>query len=433
MTTAKELYAKVSSDLDSATRECQSLKAEYLEASSRISNAESELHVVAWKLMPEAREALPEMFKELSAAFRGAEESMASCDRNLQDKQNRAADLKDRYERSRENLGTYADGERTAMRQSGEYSSAEANAAGADATLEANAITLAEAEKKLARLTELARQTLIHRMLLSARNMEGEPGHFLLSLWNSVGGALRNTAWFRRMDADRADAERNVGWGCEVRDKARSESAAAKDIMQRLNSDFETTMQPRRLALQQMASELEHAQKAEKTATTAHKAASKHLADLQACRVEPAGAARTMLISVLGREFGVASKKDLATIKALAERPAAARLVERAMECAEDIREAAADRISITEKMDAIQASIDELEKVKRKMSRSGLNRSSKMIDNADTFMASDMSDGGFDLETLTMIAIVADAVSDMGSGSTSDWSSSSSWGSSFE
>jgi hypothetical protein len=83
--------------------------------------------------------------------------------------------------------------------------------------------------------------------------------------------------------------------------------------------------------------------------------------------------------------------------------------------------------------MDAIQASIDELEKVKRKMSRSGLNRSSKMIDNADTFMASDMSDGGFDLETLTMIAIVADAVSDMGSGSTSDWSSSSSWGSSFE
>jgi hypothetical protein len=263
--------------------------------------------------------------------------------------------------------------------------------------------------------------------------MEGEPGHFLLSLWNSVGGALRNTAWFRRMDADRADAERNVGWGCEVRDKARSESAAAKDIMQRLNSDFETTMQPRRLALQQMASELEHAQKAEKTATTAHKAASKHLADLQACRVEPAGAARTTLISILGREFGVASKKDLATIKALAERPAAARLVERGMECAEDIREAAADRISITEKMDAIQASIDELEKVKRKMSRSGLNRSSKMIDNADTFMASDMSDGGFDLETLTMIAIVADAVSDMGSGSTSDWSSSSSWGSSFE
>jgi hypothetical protein len=44
--------------------------------------------------------------------------------------------------------------------------------------------------------------------------------------------------------------------------------------------------------------------------------------------------------------------------------------------------------------------------------------------------MRSDTSDG-FDLETLAALTIVADAVSDMGSSSSSDWSSGSSWGSS--
>jgi hypothetical protein len=232
------------------------------------------------------------------------------------------------------------------------------------------------------------------------------------------------------MDEDRATAERNVSDVRNFRDKATMEGAMWKASMQQLNADFETALQPRRTALQEKAVELEKARGSAKNAKSAHLAADRHLADLQAGRVEPALAARAALAALLSSEFGTASQEDLAAIKALADRPAAAGLVERAMECSDEMRLATVDRLSVMEEIDAVQATIDELEKVKRKMSRSGLHRSSRQIDIAENFMRSDTS-GGFDLETLAALTIVADAVSDMGSTSNSDWSSGSSWGSS--
>jgi hypothetical protein len=316
------------------------------------------------------------------------------------------------------------------MRSSPEYQRAEDAAASAEAVLQENAQKLEEAEKRLARFTELAGQSLIHRTLLSANAKDESQGHFLLSLWHSMGRGLRDTEWFRKMDEDRATAERNVSDARNFRDKAIMEGAMWKASMQQLNADFESALQPRRSALQEKVVELEKAEGSARNAKSAHLAAERHLADLQAGRVEPALAARAALASLLSREFGTASQEDLTAIKTLAGRPEAGGLVERAMECADEMRLATVDRISLMEEIDAVLATIDELEKVKRKMSRSGLHRSSKQIDNAENFMRSDTSDG-FDLETLAALTIVADAVSDMGSTSNSDWSSGSSWGSS--
>jgi chromosome segregation ATPase len=430
MTTARELYTKVTGDLDSATRKRDSLKAAFAGAAARISSAETELRFIVWKLMPEAREALPQMFAELSEAFRQAEDAHASSVGNLQDAETRVGTLKGKYEQAREDLGVYADGARAAMRSSPEYQRAEDAAASAEAVLQENAQKLEEAEKRLARFTELAGQSLMHRTLLSAHAKDESQGHFLLSLWHSMGRGLRETEWFRRMDEDRATAERDVRSGGDVRDKAIMEGAMWKASMQQLNADFETALQPRRSALQEKVVELEKAEGSARNAKSAHLAAERHLADLQAGRVEPALAARAALASLLSREFGTASQEDLTAIKTLAGRPEAGGLVERAMECADEMRLATVDRISLMEEIDAVLATIDELEKVKRKMSRSGLHRSSKQIDNAENFMRSDTSDG-FDLETLAALTIVADAVSDMGSSSSSDWSSGSSWGSS--
>jgi hypothetical protein len=430
MTTARELYAKVTGDLDSATRERDSLKAVLAGAAARISSAETELRFIVWQLMREAREALPHMFGELSEAFRQAEDAHATSVRNRQDAETRVGALKGQYEQAREDLGVYADGARAAMRSSPEYQRAEDAAASAEAVLQENAQKLEEAEKRLARFTELAGQSLIHRTLLSANAKDESQGHFLLSLWHSMGRGLRDTEWFRKMDEDRATAERNVSDARNFRDKAIMEGAMWKASMQQLNADFESALQPRRSALQEKVVELEKAEGSARNAKSAHLAAERHLADLQAGRVEPALAARAALASLLSREFGTASQEDLTAIKTLAGRPEAGGLVERAMECADEMRLATVDRISLMEEIDAVLATIDELEKVKRKMSRSGLHRSSKQIDNAENFMRSDTSDG-FDLETLAALTIVADAVSDMGSSSSSDWSSGSSWGSS--
>ncbi len=424
MTTAKELYVKISGDLDRATRESDSLKAQLADAASRISDAETGLRFIVWKLMPDAREALPHMFEEYSQARRIAKESRVSSFRNLQEAQTKVTNLKSNYAQAREDLGTYADGARGAMRCSPEYRGADEKAASAEAILQSNAPKLEEAEKRLARFSELARQSFMHRVLLSVGN-EGK-GHFLMSLWHFIGRSLKDTEWFRRMDADRAAAERDVDDGGNIRDRAILEGAAAKAVMQQLNLAFETSLQPRRKALQDRASEVEQALNAERDAHTAHLIAGQRLSDLQEGKVEPARTARSTLAELLGKQFESASPEDLAAIKALAERPGTAGLVERAMGYSDEIRRATLDRISVMEQKDAIQATIDELEKVKRKMSRSGLSRSSKTIDNAETFMRSDMS-GGFDLATLTTISIVAEAVSDMGSSSSSDWSSSSS------
>ncbi len=430
MTTARELYAKVTDDLDSLTRQRDSFKAQLVDASARISDAENELRFIVWKLVPDAREVLPHMFEKLSEALYGATESQASSVRVLQEAQTRAINLKNEYEQAREDLGTYADGARSAMRASSEYRNAEETAASAEAVLQSNASKLEEAERRLARFSALARQNVMHRILLSVSDGGERQGHFLLALWHSIGRSLKDTEWFRRLDADRATAARDVDHGDNVRDKAIMEASAAKAVMQNLNLAFETSLQPRRSALQDKAVELEEAEKAAKSAKSAHLIADKHLADLQAGKVDPALSACTALESILRREFGVASQEDLAAVKALAERPGAAGLVERAIECSDEIRFAAAERLSVMEQKDTVEATIDELEKVKRKMSRNGLHRSNKTIDMAETFMMSNMSDG-FDLETLTTIAIVADTVSAMGSSSNSDWSSGSSWGSS--
>jgi hypothetical protein len=430
MTTARELYTKVTDDLDHATRERDSLKAVFAGAAARISSAETELRSIVWRLIPEAREALPHTFGELSEAFRQAEDAQAASGGNLLAAETRLATLKNEYERARDDLGVHADGARAAMRSSPEYQRAEDAAVSAEAVLQENATKLEEAERRLARFTELAKQSAVHRTLLSAHAKGESQGHFLLSLWHSVGRGLRATEWFRRMDEDRATAERNVSDVRNFRDKATMEGAMWKASMQQLNADFETALQPRRTALQEKAVELEKARGSAKNAKSAHLAADRHLADLQAGRVEPALAARAALAALLSSEFGTASQEDLAAIKALADRPAAAGLVERAMECSDEMRLATVDRLSVMEEIDAVQATIDELEKVKRKMSRSGLHRSSRQIDIAENFMRSDTS-GGFDLETLAALTIVADAVSDMGSTSNSDWSSGSSWGSS--
>lgn len=430
MTTARELYAKVTGDLENATRERDSLKAQLSDAASRISGAEAELRFIVGELMPDALEALPHMFKDFSDALGRAKDASASSVTTMQDAQARTSTLKTAYEQAREDLGDYADGARAAMRSSSEYRSAEEAAASADAILQSNAPTLEEAERRLARFSELARQSLIHRVLLSVDEKDERQGHFLLALWHSIGRSLKDTEWFRSIDADRMTAARDVERGENIRDKAIRDAAKSTSAMQQLNLDFEASLQPRRKALQDMASELEQAEKAEKGAKAAHLVADNRLRDLQEGRVQPAIAARAILASLLGKEFGAASKADLAAIKALAERPGAAGLVKQAMEHSEEKRLATIDRISLTEQKDAVQTTIDELDKVKRKMSRNGLHRSSKTIDRAETFMMSDMSDG-IDLETLTTIAIVADAVSDMGSSSNADWSSGSSWGSS--
>jgi hypothetical protein len=430
MTTAKELYAKVTGDLDNATRERDSLKAQLADATSRISDAEAELRFIVWKLMPDALEALPHMFEDFSDALGRAKDARASSVTAMQEAQTRTTALKDEYEQAREDLGAYADGARAAMRASREYRSAEEGAASAEAVLQSNAPDLEEAERRLARFSELARQSLMHRILLSVDEKGESHGHFLLSLWHSIGRSLKDTEWFRRMDADRTTAARDVENGGKVRDKAIMDAEESTSAMQRLNLDFEASLQPRRKALKDKAAELQQTEKAAKGAKAAHLVADKRLSDLQEGRVQPAIAARATLASLLGKEFSTASKEDLAAIKALAERPGAAGLVKQAMAFSEEKRLATFDRISLTEQKDAIQSTIDELDKVKRKMSRNGLQRSSKTIDRAETFMMSDMSDG-FDLETLTTIAIVADTVSDMGSSSNSDWSSGSSWGSS--
>lgn len=430
MTTAKELYAKVTGDLENATRERDSLKAQLADATAHISEAETELRLIVWKLMPDALEALPHMFKDFSDALGRATDARASSSAAMQAAQTRTTALKNAYEQAREDLGAYADGARAAMRSSSEYRRAEEAGASADAILQSNAPTLEEAERRLARFSELARQSLIHRFLLSVDEKGERQGHFLLALWHSIGRSLKDTEWFRRIDADRTAAARDVEHGGKVRDKAIMEAEKSTSAMQQLNLDFEASLQPRRKALQDMAAELEQAEKAEEGAKTDHLIADNRLTDLQEGRVEPAIAARAALASLLGKEFGAASKADLAAIKALAERPGAAGLVKQAMGYSEEKRLATIDRISLTEQKDAVQTTIDELDKVKRKMSRNGLHRSSKTIDKAETFMMSDMSDG-FDLETLATISIVADAVSDMGVSSNSDWSSGSSWGSS--
>lgn len=430
MTTAKELYAKVTGDLENATRERDSLEARLADVASRISNAETELRFIIWKLMPDACEALPHMFKDFSDALDRATDARASSATAMQDAQTRTTALKNAYDQAREDLGAYADGARADMRSSSEYRSAEQVAASAEALLQSNAPTLEEAERRLARFSELAQQSIVHRVLLSVDKKGERQGHFLLALWHSVGRSLKDTEWYRKIDADRATAARDVEHCGKVRDKAVREATKSTTAMQQLNLEFEASLQPRRKALQDMAAKLDQAEKAEKGAKTAHLIADNRLSDLQEGRVEPAIAARATLASLLDKEFGAASKSDLAAIKALAERPGAAGLVKQAMGYSEERRLATIDRISLMEQKDAVQTTIDELDKVKRKMSKNGLHRSSKTINRAETFMMSDMSDG-FDLETLTMIAIVADAVSDMGSSSNSDWSSGSSWGSS--
>lgn len=430
MTTAKELYAKISGDLDRATRDSDSLKARFARVNSQISTAESELSLIALKLMPEAMKALPSKFGAVSAAIRDAEEASASSLKAEHEARERVSALTSEYEQARHELGVQADGERAAIRSSPKYREAEESAEAADAILKENAPKLADAEKQLARFTELARQSFMHRAILSAHYREQQQGHFLLSMWHSIGRTLRDTDWFRRMDADRKTAEQIVLQRSLVADKATMDAAKWKATVQQLGSEFEITLQPRRNALQQKAVELEQAQKAMKAAKPICLEAAKRLSDLQECRVEPARSARAGLASVLGREFGLVSNEDLEVIWSLANRPAAADLVRRATECSEELRIASAERRELMEQIDAIKATTDELDKVKRKMSRSGLNRSSKTIDNAETFMRSDMS-GGFDLGTLTTISIVAEAVSDMGSSSSSDWSSSSSWSSS--
>jgi hypothetical protein len=429
MTTARDVYAKVSADLRRAIKAREVLQAQLGRPTEMMSKAESELRTIAWRLLPEACDALPDLFGNVSEALSEAEARLRSSSTSLEETNSQAIALKETYEKARNDFGTQADTAREAMRDAPDYRRAEKSIADTQAVMRTNGPKLAAAEKQLARLNGLAKESFVHRTLLSVRPKGEDGGHFLVSLWHMAGRGLKDTNWFSRMDADRAAAERDVQTGREVRDRAIMEGSASKACVQKLNQDFEASLQPGREALQKQAIELEDAEKAVKDAELHHQAASRHLSDLQAGRAEPAISARSMLAKILGRPFGKASQNDFRVVRALADRPAAAELVARAMELSEEWRTYGAERRAILEKIDAARGAISELEKVESMMARKRLDRSSRRVENVDTFMMTDIS-GGFDLETLTPISVISQALSNISS-SSSDWSSGSDTGTS--
>lgn len=424
MTKARDLYVKINAELDRATNERDDLRSR-LDAELAVSASSTDrLSVLARTLLPEAAKLLTERFGGYLGEAESARADLATASASLREAEERAKALDQAYALATQEYGEVAETRRRAMIGSQEYIAAVQGLSKADARLKASDLSLKLAEQKLSRLTELARQNTLHGMLLPG-DEKAPGGHFVLSLMNVARDRIRSTQWFMRTDADRREADEEVVERRSASTVAKDEAERHRHVIEGKRAEYEQALKPENAELQGKKEASEAARLGLEKARSRMRIAEGRSREVRNLSSPQAKAALADLASLLARST-TAGGQDKADIDAIRATPDGASTILKASEISAEIAKTRLSTIDIREALETAEGVIDELDKVRRKMKRSGMSGSSRTVQDVDSFMASGGTDG-FDMTTFVVLAAVSDSVTDASPSSSSDWSSSSS------
>ena len=423
MTRASDLYRKIRVELEVAARERDTLRGRLYACTEGVSEAERQLAAICMMLLPKMADALPRRFGRYAEALRFAAADADYSSKDASAAADEAERLADLHKEARDSLEADHAAAEKAMLASQRYVSALEELAAAKRAHDENAVAADEAGKRMARLTELARQNWLHGLLMKGEADSAYPGHFLVALWRNVGRSLRATQWYRRLDKDRADAGRSLDVALENHESSAARVAAAQAVIGEMVAEMESGFRGRRDYLALIGSQSAAADKANAEAARQAEAASKGLREIEGFRSRPAKEALADALSLFRHSGSPSDAADIATIEAI---PGCREHVTAARDVAARQRKLASEALALREQYESAEAAVDQLDQVVRKMSRSGMSKSSKTVSNVEDFMSSGIRTD-FDLTTLTMISAVAESVYD--SSPSSSWDSSSSFG----
>lgn len=419
MTQARELFAKISEELDRATRERDEHRARLDEAMAQNKRRDDELTAIARTLLPKAANAMEDRFGRYAEAVRTSKADLEAAEASLAEAQEVETSRMQEHATASREFGENAETRRRIMIETPDYKEAVKALADADVRLKINAQLIRTAEQKLGRLTELARQNPVHSLLLDAGRL-AKGGHFILSMLNTAGDRIRSTEWYRRADADRVSAEAVVVERQRSRTEIEESVHRNQAVIDRMKVEYDRAIQPAQSELFRLKEAAGQALRAREQAEAFLASVRRAARAVEDMTTPEAKADLARLVAVLSASPS-AEEEVLEAIRSI---PGAAPSIRRAAVIADETAAARLSIIELRETLEAAGSAVDELDKVRRKMKRSGMSSSSRNIANVESFMASGGSDG-FDLGTIVMIAAVSDSISDASPSSHSSDSSS--------
>ncbi|NTF17670.1 hypothetical protein G6L37_04605 [Agrobacterium rubi] len=426
MTEARKLYAKIVADLEQAVILQEGTKKRLSAARLAEDTARADLDELARVLLPKAAETSAR-FSRYAQAVGQAEVNVASSLKEVEDTERQEHDLTQAWSAANREFGERAETMRREMIASHEYRDAVNALAVAETRSMGNELLLRQAEQKLARQTELAKQNPLHAILLKGSD-NAPKGHFVLSMWNAAGDRLRQTEWYRRLDADRRQTLATLLDKQRIKSVAEATATQHRRSIEQRKLELEADLAPQRA---DVATKNRLAAAATRDATAAKerlKRAQQGLRSAKSFETSETKADLKAFVALMTRASEDLSA--LATLRGLFTEMRDVTGMERSLKQVErisaDLRDLRIQSDSLALELETATAAVEELDRVKRKMKRSGMSSSSRKVENVDAFMAGD-GNIDFDLSTVAMLAVVADSVSDTSPSSSSDWSSSSS------